>query len=102
MQQYFEAYATHFDLHKHIGFGVTVHRVLRNSSDSKWNVHCSYTDGQSVRPFHKVVFSTGCETMPVWPSMHGRKEFKGTVLHAQQYRELVKHGVQSSLAYIYI
>ncbi|KAK6708458.1 hypothetical protein SNK04_009424 [Fusarium graminearum] len=95
MQQYFEAYATHFDLHKHIGFGVTVHRVLRNSSDSKWNVHCSYTDGQSVRPFHKLVFSTGCETMPVWPSMHGRKEFKGTVLHAQQYRDYKKNDLDA-------
>ncbi|KAG8360381.1 hypothetical protein FVEN_g2255 [Fusarium venenatum] len=94
MQQYFEAYATHFDVHRYIRFGVTVHKVLQNSSDSGWNVYYSNIDGQAVLPFHKVVFSTGCETVPVWPPMQRRKEFKGTVIHAQQYRDYKKNGLE--------
>ncbi|GKU10059.1 unnamed protein product, partial [Fusarium langsethiae] len=93
MQQHFEAYAAHFDLHRHIRFGVTVHKVLRNSSDSGWNVYHSDSDKEAVLPFHKVVFSNGCETVPVWPSMQRRKEFKGTVIHAQQYRDYKKSGL---------
>ncbi|RBR19234.1 uncharacterized protein FIESC28_05699 [Fusarium coffeatum] len=94
IQVYFEAYINHFDLQRYIRFRVTVHKVLRNSSNSAWDVYSAGPNEESVLPFHKVVFANGCETIPVWPSIQRREEFKGTVMHAQEYRDYKKHGLQ--------
>ncbi|RMJ12734.1 hypothetical protein CDV36_007615 [Fusarium kuroshium] len=83
---YFESYAKHFELHKHISFGTTVKKVLRNESQEKWDIYITGPDGDKILSFDKVVFGNGCESVPVWPSMPGRDMFTGTILHSQAFR----------------
>ncbi|KAF5020609.1 hypothetical protein F66182_7358 [Fusarium sp. NRRL 66182] len=85
-QEYFESYASHFGLHRHIRFGITVHKVLRNTFDDGWDVYTSSSSGEDKLFFDKIVLANGCESIPVWPSMSGREKYKGTVIHAQEYR----------------
>lgn len=86
--KFFEAYASHFQLDRNIRFKTTVQKVLRDSADRGWNVHVTRPDGHDeVLHFDKVVFGTGSETVPVWPPMPRREEFKGTVIHGQSYRK---------------
>ncbi|KAI5918221.1 flavin-binding monooxygenase-like-domain-containing protein [Camillea tinctor] len=83
---YFDAYASHFNLYQHVCFGTTVKKVTRNSSDDGWDVYITNSDGDSIMPFDKVVFSTGSQTIPSWPPMPSRDKFKGIVMHSQAYR----------------
>lgn len=90
VEKFFEAYASHFQLDQHIRFKTTVHKVLRDSADRGWNVHATGPDGHDeVLHFDKVVFGTGSETVPVWPPMPRREEFKGIVIHGQSYRKYI-------------
>lgn len=89
VHEYFESYAKHFQLHKHISFSTTVKQVLRNESEEKWDVHVTGPDGDETLSFDKVVFGNGCESVPVWPSMPGRDKFAGTILHSQAFRRSV-------------
>ncbi|RYP24942.1 hypothetical protein DL765_000170 [Monosporascus sp. GIB2] len=75
--EYFQLYATHFKLKQHVRFKTTVRRVLRDQLDQGWNIHITGPDGDEVLHFGKVVFATGSDTVPVWPSMARREEFKG-------------------------
>lgn len=84
--EYFQAYARHFQLERHIRFKTTVRRVLRDQLDRGWNVHVTEPDGDVILHFDKVVFGTGSDTVPVWPPMPGEEMFKGAVMHAQSYR----------------
>ncbi|KAF4981977.1 hypothetical protein FZEAL_2323 [Fusarium zealandicum] len=86
VNEYFEAYAAHFELHKHIRFGTSVKRVLRNPSEDKWDVYITSKDGDKTLSFDRIVFGNGGDSKPVWPPMPGRAKFKGKVLHSQAYR----------------
>ncbi|KAJ4211639.1 hypothetical protein NW759_012241 [Fusarium solani] len=86
IHEYFESYAKHFELHKHISFGTTVTKMLRNESQEKWDVYVTGPGGEKTLSFDKVVFGNGCESVPVWPSMPGRDMFTGTILHSQAFR----------------
>ncbi|KAM5341864.1 hypothetical protein ACJ41O_014895 [Fusarium nematophilum] len=94
VQEYFEAYAAHFQLHRHIRFATTVNKVLRNPSDEKWDVYITGLDGDRKLSFDKVIIGNGCESVPVWPPMPGRDKFKGHVLHSQSYRSYKAQGLQ--------
>lgn len=88
--KFFEAYASHFQLNRHIQFKTTVQRVLRDFADRGWNVHVTRSDGhEEILHFGKVVFGTGSDTVPVWPLMPGREEFSGIVMHGQSYRKYI-------------
>ncbi|KAK8037731.1 hypothetical protein PG991_001077 [Apiospora marii] len=84
--EYFHSYAVHFQLLEHVRFQTTVRKVLRNSADDGWDVHVTDTDGDRILPFHKVVFGSGNESIPSWPSLPGRDKFKGIVIHGQAYK----------------
>ncbi|KAH8585789.1 flavin-binding monooxygenase-like-domain-containing protein [Bisporella sp. PMI_857] len=84
--EYFESYARHFNLRQYIRFNISVTKVVRNSSDSAWDVHITNSDGENVLSFDKVVFAHGSEGAPVFPLMSNRDKFKGIVMHAQAYR----------------
>ncbi|RSL95259.1 hypothetical protein CDV31_013949 [Fusarium ambrosium] len=60
IHEYFESYAKHFELHKHISFGTTVKKVLRNESQEKWDIYITGPDGEKTLSFDKVVFGNGC------------------------------------------
>ncbi|KAI1134834.1 FAD/NAD(P)-binding domain-containing protein [Hypoxylon sp. FL0543] len=84
--EYFDSYASHFNLHGHMRFSTTVRKVTRNSSDNAWDVHITNPDGDAVLSFDKVVFGHGCESVPVFPAMPNRDKFKGLVIHSQAYK----------------
>lgn len=84
--EYFHSYAVHFQLLEHVRFQTTVRKVLRNSADDGWDVHVTDTDGDRILPFHKVVFGSGNESIPSWPSLPGRDKFEGIVMHGQAYK----------------
>ncbi|ERF70480.1 hypothetical protein EPUS_09222 [Endocarpon pusillum Z07020] len=84
---YLESYARHFNLLQHVRFHTTVEVVVRNASNSTWDVHIINSDGHSILTFDKVVFAHGCEGIPAFPPMKNRDKFKGIVLHAQAYRD---------------
>ncbi|KAI1409459.1 FAD/NAD(P)-binding domain-containing protein [Hypoxylon sp. FL1857] len=84
--EYFNSYASHFNLQDHMRFNTTVRRVTRNTSDDGWDVHITNLDGDAVLPFDKVVFGHGCESAPVFPSIPNRDKFKGAVIHSQAYK----------------
>ena len=86
MAKYFDSYTAHFSLHEHIQFNTTVHKVVRNASDSAWDVHVTNRDGQSVLAFDKVVFGHGSESIPKWPPMPNKDKFEGAVIHGQSYK----------------
>ncbi|KAI1348474.1 FAD/NAD(P)-binding domain-containing protein [Xylaria sp. FL0043] len=84
--EYFESYASHFNLYPHIRFGTTVKRVTRNAADDGWDVHIVNSDGPAILSFDKVVLAHGYESLPVWPPMPNRERFKGTIMHAQSFK----------------
>ncbi|KAK7972288.1 hypothetical protein PG988_006422 [Apiospora saccharicola] len=84
--EYFHSYAVHSKLLEHVRFQTTVKKVLRNSADDGWDVYITDTDGTRILPFHKVVFGSGNESIPSWPSLPGREKFKGIVIHGQAYK----------------
>jgi dimethylaniline monooxygenase (N-oxide forming) len=87
--EYFEAYATHFQLEPHIRFSTTVVKVVRDKEDRGWDVHTTGPNGDEVHFYDKVVFGNGSDTVAKWPSLLGRERFRGAVIHGQQFRECV-------------
>ncbi|PHH71166.1 hypothetical protein CDD82_6709 [Ophiocordyceps australis] len=84
--EYFQTYASHFGLDKHICFGTTVIKITSSKAGPAWHVHVSGPKGLQVRHFDKVVICTGCENLGLWPQMPGRQVYTGEILHGQQYR----------------
>ncbi|KAL6732905.1 hypothetical protein Aduo_003614 [Ancylostoma duodenale] len=90
--EYFQDYAEHYQLHKHIKFN---HKVtnIRKAPDylntGRWFV--DYTDSagaaQSDR-FDAVLLCIGHHKIPHWPEKWpGQDEFKGRILHSHDYKE---------------
>ncbi|KAI1774974.1 FAD/NAD(P)-binding domain-containing protein [Hypoxylon cercidicola] len=83
-EEFFELYATHFDLHQYVRFHTTVRKVVR--SGTVWDVHITDREGERVLQFEKVVVAHGCESVPSFPSMPNRHKFSGIVIHSQAFR----------------
>ncbi|KAI0834529.1 FAD/NAD(P)-binding domain-containing protein [Hypoxylon sp. FL0890] len=84
--EYFNSYASNFNLQDHMRFNTTVRRVTRNASDNAWDIHITNIDGDTILSFDKVVFGHGCESAPVFPSIPNRDKFKGLMIHSQAYK----------------
>lgn len=69
----------------HIVFNVTTNKVVRNTSQNKWDVYFKGPQGESIASFDKVVFSHGANHIPIWPSTPGRENFSGLVMHSQSF-----------------
>jgi cation diffusion facilitator CzcD-associated flavoprotein CzcO len=74
---YLERYADVTDVRSRISFGRTV-TAVRPAADG-WTV-----DGDA---FDSVVVASGLNARVVEPSLRGRERFRGTVLHAREYRD---------------
>ena len=53
-----------------------------------WNVHVQQkgTTNTSVHTFDKVMVATGPFRSPIVPDIPGTKEFKGSIIHAKDFR----------------
>ncbi|KAL7625927.1 hypothetical protein AAE478_002696 [Parahypoxylon ruwenzoriense] len=74
--EYFNSYASHFNLQEHVHFSTTVRGVSRNASDSAWDVHITKSGSDTVLTFDKVVFGHGFNNVPRWPPMPNREPFR--------------------------
>ncbi|KAI1373068.1 FAD/NAD(P)-binding domain-containing protein [Hypoxylon crocopeplum] len=84
--EYFNSYVSHFSLQDHVRFNTTVRKVIRDTSDTAWDVHITNLEGDAVLSFDKVVFGHGCDSVPAWPLMPNKDKFKGVVMHSQAYK----------------
>lgn len=81
MVQYFQRYADHFQLGKHIRFG---HRAVRAAplSDGSWNVEL---DSGETRHYASLIVATGQYNSPRLPHASIAGEFSGQHLHVFDY-----------------
>ena len=85
---YFQAYATHFDLKRHFRFGVRVVRVepISQAADARWRVTFDPGNGQLKSAEYKgVVIANGIlaePNMPQWPG-----QFSGQLMHTSAYKK---------------
>ncbi|MBS0209598.1 MAG: NAD(P)-binding domain-containing protein [Planctomycetes bacterium] len=77
--EYLRSYARHFDLYRHITFGVSIESI--EPADGAWRVVTS--DGRS-QVYRGVVIANGHNWDPRWPDVPGT--FNGTLLHSCQYK----------------
>jgi dimethylaniline monooxygenase (N-oxide forming) len=88
--EYLNAYATHFKLHEHIVFSAEVQKVVRNSDDTKWELHLvKGKTGYEIVQYDKVVFCTGAYQKPIMPTLQGSESFNGKIIHAQAFKRLM-------------
>jgi dimethylaniline monooxygenase (N-oxide forming) len=85
MLKYFEAYAEHFGLRRHIRFGHRVVRALPLENGS-WRVE---TAGGAMREYSALIVATGQYAAPRRPEASIPGAFDGEQLHVFDYLDLV-------------
>ena len=84
MQAYFEAYARHFDLHRHIRFNHAVTRVEPRGAGG-WDVTVMDQNGAATcERFDAVMVANGHHWDAKYPEIEGR--FAGTYLHSHDFK----------------
>ena len=86
---YFERYADHFDLRRHIWFGTEVVRVEPVDGD-RWDVTTRSTGGygpERTSRYAAVLVANGHNWSPKLPRYEGLEEFRGEVMHASSYKD---------------
>ncbi|GHJ06553.1 flavin-binding monooxygenase [Micromonospora humidisoli] len=86
---YFERYADHFDLRRHIWFGTEVVRVVPVDGD-RWDVTTRSTGGygpERTSRYAAVLVANGHNWSPKLPRYEGLEEFRGEVMHASSYKD---------------
>ncbi|RCN47354.1 Flavin-binding monooxygenase-like protein [Ancylostoma caninum] len=90
--EYFQDYAEHYKLHKHIKFNHKVTNIRKAAdylSTGKWFV--DYTDSTGTAQsdtFDAVLLCIGHHKVPHWPEKWpGQDKFKGRILHSHDYKE---------------
>ncbi|KAH7139847.1 dimethylaniline monooxygenase 2 [Dactylonectria estremocensis] len=85
-QEFMESYSTNFGLQNHISFRTNVTKIERNVDDTRWCIEMTIDGTPTSREFDKVVCCHGYQTQARAPKFPGQEEFKGRILHAQQFR----------------
>jgi thioredoxin reductase len=86
---YFERYADHFDLRRHIWFGTEVVRVEPADGD-RWDVTTRSTGGYGPERTHRyaaVVVANGHNWSAKLPDYEGLDEYRGELIHASAYKD---------------
>ncbi|XP_077517360.1 flavin-containing monooxygenase 5-like isoform X1 [Amblyomma americanum] len=88
--RYFEMYADHFGVTKHIRFNTEVTRVVKGEDydeTGRWDVTYR-TKGQPPRTetFDGVLVCSGHHVIPHVPTFKGLEKFKGQVFHTHDYK----------------
>jgi hypothetical protein len=83
---YLERYAKHFDLGRHIWFGMEVVSAVP-ADDGRWDVTIQSTGGGSSRTqrYAAIVVANGHNWSPMKPEIPG--DFRGEVMHAGAYKD---------------
>jgi cation diffusion facilitator CzcD-associated flavoprotein CzcO len=85
MKQYFEDFASHFDLHRHYHFGAEVRSCepLGAPGDG-WRITWRDASGEHCEDFAGLLIANGTLSTPNMPQFKGT--FSGTLIHSSQYR----------------
>jgi dimethylaniline monooxygenase (N-oxide forming) len=90
MVEYLRMYAEHNNLHPHFRLGCRVTNVARSPPNpSQWAITIQEENRESTELFDRVVVTTGPQSAPWSPSIPGRDEFGGIVIHSQEFKEYV-------------
>ncbi|KAI4604045.1 hypothetical protein KJ359_000172 [Pestalotiopsis sp. 9143b] len=82
--KYWQSYVRDSGLEKYIEFNKTAASVRRNEDDTKWLL--TFEDCEDYpREFDKIVWATGCDTVPKIPKIPGQERFEGRILHSIEY-----------------
>lgn len=88
--KYYEDYAEHFGLLKHIRFSTKVLK-LEEADDyditGRWSVTTEGPGGESTDIFDAVMVCTGMFSQAKMPTYPGQDEFEGEILHSNDYRK---------------
>lgn len=88
MQDYLESYVKHFDLAPHFRLRSAVQAVRRIEKTEKWLIVVSTAENSTVEEaFDKVIITTGTFHTAIMPDIQGSHNFKGRLIHCQQYKE---------------
>jgi putative flavoprotein involved in K+ transport len=85
LADFLECYAKLLDLS--VWTSTQVENVRFDDNTKRWTLDVLRADGsrRSMSPAH-LVFATGMNGEPYLPDLPGRKDFRGTLLHAVEYR----------------
>ncbi|MBA2709724.1 MAG: NAD(P)-binding domain-containing protein [Tatlockia sp.] len=81
---YFNSYAEHFGVTQYINFNTSVEQITP-LKDEKWQVIYRDINGEQEAIFDYIFVANGHHWDPFLPDYYG--EFKGTLLHAHQYKK---------------
>ncbi|KAK9811606.1 hypothetical protein WJX72_006857 [[Myrmecia] bisecta] len=86
VQAYLRAYASHFDLLKHISFNTAVTGLRRSEATGKWTVTCKKAGlGSASEEFDWVAVCTGSACYPRLPAWAKQPQgYQGTIIHSRQ------------------
>ncbi|XP_071498266.1 flavin-containing monooxygenase 1-like [Diadema antillarum] len=102
LNEYYHAYAKHFDLNRHIHLNTEVVRVEKtddHDQTGRWTVrvrHADDTESESV--FDAIMVCTSIFNKPFLPTYPGMDVFKGQILHSQTFRHAEKFRDMTVLA----
>lgn len=83
--EYLQAYTQHFDLRRHIKFGVTIDSIERQGE--RWLVTISDAQQSSVCEFDAVAVCTGLNEERELPDIENIDSFTGNLIHSSAYKD---------------
>ncbi|HEX5597499.1 MAG TPA: NAD(P)-binding domain-containing protein [Micromonosporaceae bacterium] len=89
---YLKRYADHFDLRRHIWFGMEVLRV-EPAEGERWDVTTRSAGGHGAsrtQRYAAVVVANGHNWSPKMPTYEGLAEYAGKVMHASEYKDITQ------------
>jgi len=84
LRRYFQAYARHFHLHKHIQFETSVLSCAHINQDT-WEITLEQGGKKRTETFTDLVVCNGHHWCPRYPEYNG--EFSGELLHSHEYKK---------------
>nr|OQO16618.1 hypothetical protein B0A51_14119 [Rachicladosporium sp. CCFEE 5018] len=98
IQDYFELYAEHFNLNKHIQLSSSVISITRDDEQRRWIVTTKSSDGRSVtHMFDRLIMATGSLSKPRLPDVADLNDFEGEVVHSQNFKNPSQYAGQTVL-----
>ncbi|KAF9057793.1 hypothetical protein BJ165DRAFT_1605518 [Panaeolus papilionaceus] len=91
IRQYFEDFATKYDLHQYVKLEHQVTEAVWDASNGEWNVSVKCEEDQSILHDrgHILVNASGALNAWKWPEIPGIESFKGKLMHSAQWDETI-------------
>ncbi|KAF2165561.1 hypothetical protein M409DRAFT_36953 [Zasmidium cellare ATCC 36951] len=90
-EEYFDAYADHFDLRRSISFSTTVTSIARDEMKKKWVVGFRPSTGNieksQSQEFERLIMATGSNNIAHIPQVKGIERFEGEIIHSQALKD---------------